>query len=203
MELTAVFESWHIGDGNYPPLHVGQRANLSFEIDAKHLEEASLDLPENFIHLGSAEYRFCGKILRVYEHEGNEKIVVIKAKDFCFYIERRKSDHHQAGMKITGEGTLLLDHYIWVEFLDTYADPPNLFYNLKVTRIRKIRIPDQLVVRSGTSISYPCRLAPKEYSESDIEELSTMQGQNFNEEFYLVDFDSKGLEKEEIARTFI
>ena len=44
-------------------------------------------------------------------------------------------------------GTLLLDHYIdhylQVEYLDTYPDPPDLFYSLRVTRIRKVAVPER------------------------------------------------------------
>ncbi|HWS53171.1 MAG TPA: hypothetical protein VN228_03560 [Pyrinomonadaceae bacterium] len=41
MNLTAIFESWHVGDGNYPPLRKGQLVNLSFELEPRGVGEAS------------------------------------------------------------------------------------------------------------------------------------------------------------------
>ena len=32
MKLCAIFESWNISGGNYPPLRTGQFVNLSFEL---------------------------------------------------------------------------------------------------------------------------------------------------------------------------
>lgn len=205
MELTAVFEAWHIGDGNYPPLHVGQLVNLSFEIETTSLKPAGIDLPENLTHQGNAEYQFCGEILRVYGKEKERKLIVIQVQDFRFYIELGLNVPVpcEVGAKVMGQGTLLLDYYIWVEFLANYEDPPNLFYNLHVTRIRKIRIPERFVVRQDKGTSCPVRLSPKDYSDVDIEDMSTMEGQSFDQEFYLVDFDTKGFEKVEIPRTFL
>ena len=64
MSLTAIFESWHIGDGNYPPLNEGQLVDLSFELEPRKSEEVSLGVPESFEHLGKGEYRFCGTALK-------------------------------------------------------------------------------------------------------------------------------------------
>ena len=33
MDIVAVFQTWHIGDGNYPPLEKEQLVNLSFELE--------------------------------------------------------------------------------------------------------------------------------------------------------------------------
>ncbi len=63
-------------------------------------------------------------------------------------------------------------------------------------------IPEKFVARGDKSASYPCRLSPKDYSDADVEELATMEGQPFASEFYLVDFDTKGVEKAEIPHTF-
>ena len=38
MNLTACFESWHIGDGNSPPLSRGDLVSLSFEVWAEELK---------------------------------------------------------------------------------------------------------------------------------------------------------------------
>lgn len=242
MELTAIFESWFIGDGTYPPLHKGQLVNLSFEITPKHITETVSDTPERFNHLGSGEYSFCGEILKTYPNANDTSgmimatsanldkmpsmissiaqrlklllykvfrpnlvgtIIVVKASDFSFYILSYETKTYARGSKIAGIGTLSLDHYAWVEFLCSYEDAPNLFYNLQVKRIRKVQIPDKFVDRYEDGKSQPTRLEPNEYSASDVEEIETMIGQPFDEEFYIIDFDTNGVENASIKRTFI
>ena len=114
-----------------------------------------------------------------------------------------ESDRYQQGCRYCGEGTLLLDHYYWVEFLESYEDPPNLFYNLKVSRILRVKIPERFVARHDKGKSLPTRLVPEDYSASLVVELNTMQGQSFDEEFYVIEFDGSGLEGRNIPRTFL
>jgi hypothetical protein len=97
----------------------------------------------------------------------------------------------------------LLDHYSWVEYFAKYENPPDLFYKLSVKRILKVNIPEKFVARHETGKSLPTRLIPEDYSLSDVEEINSMQGQPFDEEFYIIDFDSSELEGCEIPRTFI
>ena len=203
MELTAIFENWHIGDGNYPPLHVNQLVNLSFEVEPCSISVAVADESEQFVHLCSAEYRFPARVLKIYDDECNRKITVAESSGFRFYFISQQAHRYGPGDSLVIDGTLLIDHYIWVENLEGYSDAPNLFYNLKVRRIRKVDIPDRFIARHESGKSFPTRLRRSDYSESDVEDIETMEGQPFDEEFYIIDFDSKGLEDEVIARTFI
>jgi hypothetical protein len=82
---------------------------------------------------GGAQYRFVGQVLRVYNDDPSDAITVIEVAGFRFYINR--SFGFRAGEWVQGGGKLLLDHYIWVEFLDKYKDAPDLFYQLRVKRI--------------------------------------------------------------------
>src|SRR5688500_11559288 len=111
MNLTAVFEKWHVGDGNYPPLSAGQLVNLSFELEPRKTEEVSASVPDSFQHLGDGEYRFCGSALNVYENVDDPAITVITTGDFRFYIMSHESKRYVQGRRYCGEGTLLLDHY--------------------------------------------------------------------------------------------
>jgi hypothetical protein len=203
MNLTAIFESWHIGDGNYPPFDEGQLVNLSFELEPRTTAEISLGVPENFEHLGKGEYRFCGTALKVYENADDPTIAILKTGEFRFYIMSDESDRYVQGRRYCGEGTLLLDHYSWVEYLSERENPPDLFYKLKVKRILKVNIPEKFIARHETGKSLPTRLIPEDYSVSDVEEINTMQGQPFDEEFYIIDLDSSELEGRDIPRTFI
>jgi hypothetical protein len=97
-------------------------------------------------------------------------------------------------------GTLLLDHYIWVEYLASYSDPPDLFYNLRVARIRRVGIPDEFVSRHDPGKALPTRVAPANFGP--VEKLSTMEGQPFDEEVYVIDFDDAGMAGQVVPRTF-
>jgi len=203
MNLTAVFESWHIGDGNYPPLSKGEFVNLSFELEPRKMEEVKLSAPEGFDHLGRGEYRCCGTVLKVYPGEGRGTVVIIKTGDFSFYLISRELDRYVQGRRYSGEGTLLFDHFSWVEYLAEYEDPPDLFFKLRVERILKVNIPEKFVARHETGKALPARLDPDEYSATEVEEIDTMEGQPFDEEFYIIEFNRSGLEGRDIPRTFI
>ena len=78
-----------------------------------------------------------------------------------------------------------------------------MFYKLKVERILKVNLPEKFVARHETGKSFPTRLIPEDYSVSDVEEINTMQGQPFDEEFYIIDFDGSELEGRDVPHTFI
>lgn len=203
MNLTAIFESWHVDDGNYPPFDKGQLVNLSFELEPRKMEEVSLSFPESFEHLGNGEYRCCGTVQKVYRGQDQDTVVIIQTGDFRFYILSEESDRYEQGRRYCAEGTLLLDHYLWVEFLDSYEDPPDLFFNLEVRRILRVRIPERFVARHDKGKSLPTRLVPEDYSASHVVELDTMKGQSFDEEFFVIEFDSSRPEGRDIPRTFL
>jgi hypothetical protein len=69
-----------------------------------------------------------------------------------------------------------------------------------VVRIRRVGIPGRFVQHHARGKSYPTRVRPEEFEA--VVDLETMVGQPFDEEFYLIDLDSAGLERQRIARTF-
>ena len=78
MQLTAVFETWHIGDGNYPPLRKGQLVNLSFELEPHSLSKSTSLNDSKFAQIKDAEYSFVGTVLRIYPDPPSSPIVVVK-----------------------------------------------------------------------------------------------------------------------------
>jgi hypothetical protein len=127
MDIVAVFETWHLGDGNYPPLKRGDLVNLSFEVEPDELVHADSTAPDRFHHRGLAEYDFTGLVLSVYGgEEYSSPIVVVEAENFRFYMNSPRTVPFRASERVTGRGTLGLDHYLWVEFLSRYPDPPVL-----------------------------------------------------------------------------
>jgi hypothetical protein len=199
MEITAIFESWHLGDGNYPPLHRGQLVRLSFELEPKNLEPVDASQPTRLEHLGQAEYRGVGVVTRRYGTKA-ESLAVIDANGFRFYVYRTVAAGLTPGQQVEFEGTLLLDHYIWVEFLHEYPDPPDLFYNLCVSRIVEVGIPDRLVSRQGKNKSYPTRVGLIDFGA--VNEIETMEDTRGDEEFFIVTFDSSGAEDIDVPLTF-
>ena len=138
-------------------------------------------------------------MIRRYDTEGYG-IAVIQTGDFRFYVHGSSAARLELHSWIQFEGTLLLDHYLWVEFLNRYPDPPDLFYTLRVTRIRRVDIPDRFVHRSASGVSYPTSVGPPDFGP--IAELDTMEGQEFATEFYILDFSDYDLEHVEVPFTF-
>ncbi len=202
MRLTAAFESWHIGDGTYPPLHRGKLVRLSFELLADSWTEVGSASPR-FEHRGDGIYGGEGRVIRRYGgrfRPGSIPLAVVEAGDFRFYISGTAARSLKVGRWISFEGALVLDHYVWVEFLSTYPDPPDLFYNLRV-RIRRVDIPDRFEARyPGGEKALPTLVRPPDFGS--VEEIETMEGQKFDENFFIIDFDGKGLEQADVPNTY-
>ena len=197
MKLTAIFEKWHIGDGNYPPLHRGQQVNLSFEINPSDIEKCAAERAESFVDLGGGEYDFTGTVLRTYEPQA---VTVVRSGNFRFYVNRSMA--LKEGDQVRGKGILFLDRYTWVEFLHQYPNPPDLFYQLRIERIRRVQIPEHYVSRDRQSKSLPTSLAPHDYAAEHVSEIETMEGEDSDEQFYLLDLSDEGVSGQ-VARTFI
>jgi hypothetical protein len=198
MKLTAFFDILHLADGNYPPFHTGQIANLSFQMFRLAIDKTREGDVQCFDHRSDAVYRFAGCVLRNYADRGYPSIAAIEADGFRFYINDASVASLGSGDTIAGEGLLGLDTYYWAEFLSVYEDAPNLFYNLEVKRIRKIYDPQSPVHLAA---------APLKETEEDITDMdaydetgqSVLQGSAY----CIIDFDSEGHEEENIPRTFI
>jgi hypothetical protein len=204
VQLTTIFEKWHIADGNYPPLHKGQLVNLSFELQPNVLSKSSSPKDGRFEQTKDAEYSFAGTVLKVYGHSSSTQIVVIQAGDFRFYMNSfpKETPPLKEGDSCEGYGSLMLDHYIWVEFLPTYEDPPDLFYPLRVTRIRSVKIPNEFISRYETGMSGPASLRQEQYSTAAIAEIEQMKSDDEGWLFYLVDLDSSNVGSGAIPLTF-
>lgn len=196
--LCATFEEWYLGDGTYPPLHKGQKVNLSFYINP--VDKAIIS-NENyrFEQVKHSDYKFCGKVIRNYT-DLDKQIIIIDVGDFKFYIEESdKAFRPLVGQFISGHGTLLLDYYIWVENLHDYPDPPNLFYNFQVERILKVAIPERFIHRNANGLSSPTSLSPQDYNDKDVQEIVNMRQDHSSTEFYLLNLE---FIEEEVAQTF-
>lgn len=139
MSLNAIFECWTVEDGSYPPLSVGDKVNLSFELKVGHIT-AGQDRP-SFAHLSRADYSFCG-VVRAY-YDDPEPTIAIDAGGVRFFCEGDKVMGLSPGTYVRGEGTLYVDYYGWVEYLTDRAGAPDLFGNFVVARIAVPEIPVQ------------------------------------------------------------
>lgn len=204
MQLTAVFETWHIGDGNYPPLAKQQLVSLSFEIEAEVLSKSTSTGEGWFEQIKDAEYRFEGRVLRVYCESSSDLIIVIQAGQFRFYVNSfpKEIPALKEGDGCRGSGRLLLDHYPWVEFLSTYPNPPNLFYPLRVDKIRSVKTPEKFISRHEKGAAGPASLPSENYLDADIREIEAMESHEGDWRFYLVDFNDSNIGTAPIPRTF-
>ena len=201
MKITALFESWHIWDGNYPPLTRGQLVRLSFELQVARLTALGANAAPLMEQEDGADYRIVAQLVRVYG-QGEDRFGVYDTGSFRFYVDHRQAASLSLGTWVELDGTLALDHYLWAEFLDQYPNPPDLFYTLRVERIRRIPIPESEIARSDSGgKAMPTRIAPEEFPS--VDELETMEGQTFDEEFYLIDLSSEGVAAGDVPFTFI
>jgi hypothetical protein len=200
MELYAIFEIWHLSDGNYPALERGMLVNLSFEMEPDELERIDRGIPHSFNHLGDAEYVFCGEVLRVYRDEG-DLLIVIACGEFRFYVNAPLAQGFAQGDSVKGGGTLVLDHYIWVEFLHRYRNAPDLFYKLRVDSIKRIKLPEHFIARLGPNISFPTRLKAVEYGPNDVAEVDVIVDEEFCH--YVVHFTDQDLPDVPVPKTFL
>ena len=96
---------------------------------------------------------------------------------------------------------MALDHYIWVEFLSDYHDPPDLFYRLRVTDICRARIPERFIVRSGLNVSLPSRVKPEDYGPDDLTHVEAITDEEYVS--FIVQFSEVDVSCPPIPRTFL
>ena len=197
-DLCVIFEEWYLGDGTYPPLYRGEKVNLSFYISTNDCKIS--DKQEfYFIQIKDSDYSFSGRVIRNYK-ENDGQLIIVDTGTFKFYMEiPREKLSLAVGQFICGSGPLLIDYYAWVENLRNYENHPDLFYNFKVDKIRKVQIPEKFISRNDKAMAYPSSLSPKDYSENDILEIEDMDGDNSNTSFYLLNLKTTN---EQIPKTF-
>ena len=186
--ICVIFEEWHLPDGNYPPFHKEQKVNLSFylnEYEWKITDEGNCF----FNQIKHCEYEFCGEIIGNYYTINQESIlIIVDTGTLRFYVELDQyKGESLIGKYVYGKGELLLDYYIWVGYLKEYKDPPDIFYNFKVDRIRKIKIPEKFIYRHERGFSAPTSLSVDDYDYDDMIEINKMEDRNEGVMFFLVD----------------
>ena len=197
--ICATFEEWYLGDGTYPPLHKGQKVNLSFYIAPGEKVHHS-DGQYLFEQIKHSDYKFSGKVIRNYP-ESDKQIIIIDVGNFKFYIEEFDvSFKPDEGQFISGRGQLLLDYYIWVENLRDYPGPPNIFYNFQVEKILRVSIPEKFIYRYENGLSSPASLTTEDFGDNELQEIEDMRNEHSSTVFFLLNLQ---FIDEDIAQTFI
>ncbi len=202
MHLTVGFDSGLIEDRSYPPLHVGQVVNLSFQVEVTS-PLLKADEPTGFQVANDAECVFVGEVLRIYRQPTELPLAVLQAGDFLFYVEGDNVIRFDVGDRISGAGSLVIDYYIWVEFINDYENPPNLFFTMRVERLREVKIrtlPPMVLWRKASMSS---RLCGERYQDSDVQDVTSMEQRGSEFRFYLVDLDDQSLPPGEVLKTFL
>lgn len=197
--LCVTFEEWYLGDGTYPPLTKGQNVNLAFYIQP--YEKTFVTSSKYLLRqLKNSDYEFSGKIIRDFQDSDN-RVIVVETKQLLFYIEISDIETKALeGQFISGKGQLLIDYYIWAEYFCNYENAPDLFYNFKIDKIRKVKIPEKFIHRHDNGFSSPTSLATNDYNENDTEEIEDMNDKKSDTSFFLLDLKAIN---EKIERTFI
>jgi hypothetical protein len=188
MQLTAVFEHWHLGDGNYPAFRVGDEVRLSFEMAADEMAHAAGRMT-GLVPLRDAEYEVVADVIKHYAKSDGSSFPVFQADWFRFYIPPGEPNDFAVGVRVRLRGTVALDHFFWVEFLERWTDPPDLFYGCRITRIRQVRIPPHLVNRSEWSMSHPASVGPADYAPDDVVDVAAVVEESANPAFSLLDLE--------------
>ena len=182
MKYFAICESRLFSDGNHLPLTVGDRLDISFYLE---LEEITVVEKQecSFNQIIDSQYQFVGRIISKYGYDFNHlHLYTIDTGETKFYIVRK--DNFSEGDLIEGQGELQVDPYDWLEFRNFHDDTPDLLFNLEVKRIRMVNIHERFIRKDGEPNGI--LFMPK---KKNVQELFTMYGQNFDEEFYLIDFE--------------
>ena len=190
MQLTAVFEHWHLGDGNYCAFAVGDKVRLSFELDIDQIELTSPNAPLSIEQIRDAQYVVSARVIRRYADGIDSQFPVFDAGTLRFYVPSSLASDLPPDSTVRMRGAFALDHYLWVEFLDRYADAPDLFYDVRVVRIRRIAIPEQFVRRAERSMSFPTSLRPEDYASDSYEEVARVEERSDRPSFSLIDFET-------------
>lgn len=197
--ICATFEEWYICDGTYPPLKKGQKVNLAFYIQPN--EKTITTEAEYYIRqVKNSDYEFCGKVIRDYQ-DTNNHLIVVDTKQVIFYIELEDNNEKALeGLSIKGQGRLLIDYYIWAEYFCNYQNAPDLFYNFKIAKIRKVKIPDKFIYRNEKAFLIPTSLSTNDYDDDDTEEIEDMNINLSDTSFFLLDLTSIN---EKIEKTIV
>lgn len=200
MQITVVFEHWHLGDGNYPAFARGDTACLSFEMDIADIV-AIQDVRPHLMRVEDAEYECVARVVRLYPDGVNSHFAVFETDGFRFYSPHSLAATLRVGDLEKMTGRLALDHYLWVEFLDRYADPPNLFYVVSIDRIRHVRIPERFIQRTGRNLSSPTALNKSDYGDGTMDVSRVDEGDDVAS-FSLFDLTIAGERSEAQKPTF-
>jgi hypothetical protein len=187
VQLTVVFEHWHLGDGNYPAFAVGDEARLSFELQVVDVEVVHETTEDQISPLRDAEYEIVGRVIRRYAELDSSPFPVVEAGWLRFYCPSRIAEDLTVGSKVRLRGTLALDHYRWVEFLERYPNPPDLFYGVRVTRVRQVQIGERFVQRSAHGIGLPTAVGPDDYTSAEVRDVPAVGGESGGPAFSLLD----------------
>lgn len=197
-DLCVTFEEWYLGDGTYPPLHRGEKVNLSFYIPTNDYRVAETQ-ESYFTQVKDSVYSFGGQVIRNYK-ESDGQLIIVDTGTLKFYMEIPGNKLSLTVRQfICGTGPLLIDYYAWVENLRNYENPPDLFYNFTVDNIRKVQIPEKFIHRHDKSVAHPSSLNPTDYSENDVIEIEDMRTDDGSTSFYLLSLKAIN---EQIPKTF-
>jgi hypothetical protein len=169
LSLCATFENWFIVDGNYPLLKKGQKVNISFFMQSINFKINDEELYQ-FDQIKYSDYNFCGKVIYTF-HD----LIVIETMSIKLYIKNHdKNNKISVGQFVKGSGKLMIDPFHWVMDLDKFVNPPNLFYNMQITKLYLVGIPVNFIKGKILRWRWPCSLSSDNINDNYIKEIKKM-----------------------------
>ena len=188
-----------------------ERKNVNFNISRnlliREIEDEFITRISNenyvFKKVDIATYDFSGKVIGVYEDEPDSNLIIIDVGVFKFYIISHNLHTAKINEFYKGQGTLLFDHFAWFENYTDYNNPPWLFYKFQVSKILKVKMPEEFINRYNNGFSFPSKLQPEEIRKTEISLIQSMENEDFNTEFYIISLTNEGISDKEVPFTFI
>ena len=184
--LCVTFEEWCITDGTYPPLAKGQDIELSLGIQLFERKKSNREI--FFLRqLKHSDYEFCGQIVWDFS-EDNNRIIVVDCRKLLFYVEfEDKSSTLLIGEFLYGRGQLFADHGIWDDCYNNIDNAPAISSIYKITRISRVKNPDNFINKFENGFSTPTSLSSNNYDDRHIEEIDAITEKQSSISFFLLD----------------
>lgn len=215
-QLCAIFEDWFLGDGIYPAFRKGQQQQLSFILKLKEKRYADRpalfftrlqDAEYHFCGRIIRNYKI---------HNGRQVVLIETGAFIFYFEEPESSFAFTVGHFLEGRAHLYVDYNLYFENLDHSFAPfanlfleersqlmlnycmtdhnitesadhvPDIIYQLSISEIIKVNIPERFIKRKDNALSYPTSLTAAEYSWQDMHIVTDMSADNGGSSFYLL-----------------
>lgn len=204
MRIDAIFESWLVGDGNYRPPVIGDTGSLVLEFWSR-LSVPGTGRP-HIESVGRPEYRVTATVTGRHVSD-NKLLLTLDAAGLQFYwISDGVGERAEIGVTLTLTGIFKFDHYLWswrsLRREWGSEDPRDLFYDVRVERIRVVRVPERFITRSERVTSGPTIVGPEQYADEDVRDVQSAGDHLASFSFFIVELEVTSAQPARLPRLY-